>query len=415
MATSAAELFASLLGGAGSKSGSYNDIIAQNDPYSQYGDAIGAFGYTPYKRGDENTAIGIALGQALVKGLLKGAGQRYAANQRRGLFSLIPQSTDPAALVKPEGLDQDVFDAFRLQAQSDKLTRDLKRADAIDAAQLDSVKETRPFRQEAMSKYADVLNMEQGPDGKYSALLPTPSTSQPGAVSDSREARIAALEQNGYLRSEAIDLVDKEYSRTQDTQDRQDDLIKEAYDRVMKSPEGAAFSEIKTNYQNIRDLVKRDDRAASIGIIYNLAKIYDPGGRVTDGDYELNAKAQSALDQAYGNWRALVTGDGVLQPAAKQNILEIATTATNNAGKAFQDVRTLQYDTYGKRGIDTSLIGAPEFSTFEPFTVPGFQAAPKSESSLLEQARSSTGFSDDELLAQLKILKRLKAGSNNGS
>lgn len=177
-------------------------LIDATDPYATPRDIIGGFQYRPQKAGDETTAIGVGLGQAILSGILKGKSRQHSRDQVRGLASIMRGlREDPENVLRPEGLEDDIFGAYQTQAIQDKLDREIaQRA------------EERELKDKMQLKLFDVIGAGiqnnpllakkflQDPNALLDSLSGEEGTSTPGLFEE-REA------------SPAFDLLEEEEER----------------------------------------------------------------------------------------------------------------------------------------------------------------------------------------------------------
>lgn len=124
------------------------------------------------------------------------------------------------------------------------------------------------------------------------------------------------------------------------------------------------YQEIYTQNNNISSLLKLGTGQADLSAIYAMAKMQDPGGRVTDGDY--NAVMQSPNISAYVKnmlTRAVTEGGPVFGPPdskSRTDFLNTARVRFENAKTVFQPQAQAFYDSQVKyNGLDPQGFFTP--------------------------------------------------------
>jgi len=300
--------------------------IAESDPYAQWGQ-VPELGSQLVLQGAASGAYSpkeILIGGLLTglgQGLFSGASKSYQSRAKEAYDTALGASLAGQDLDRPAVLDQDVFDLAKKQGLLFKLQKGAAREKAAQDLQT-----------AGMEAY---LKSQMGKKGEFSAY-------------DNMEANDAA----SFLDPRKKAVLDYEGK---------------IYDRITKSPTYVQFSDIDKNFQALKALAPLDNRAASVGMISSLARIWDPEGTVREGEYRLNAAAQSALDDIYGGWREVVEGKGRLSPQAKNDIIQAAGAKYNEFGKAYEAEREAQYQALEKLGGSRANIPTFDFEPFEGF------------------------------------------------
>lgn len=143
-------------------------------------------------------------------------------------------------------------------------------------------------------------------------------------------------------------------------------LESDTYTRIKGLPSATQFADIDANFRTLKALAKQDSRPASVGMIASLARIWDPMGTVREGEYALNAQAQSALDSLVGDWRQIVLGKGKLSTGAKKAIITAAAQKYNEFGAKYGAEQGALYDALKAQGGNPANVPS---STYTPFDV----------------------------------------------
>lgn len=134
------------------------------------------------------------------------------------------------------------------------------------------------------------------------------------------------------------------------------DLRKE----VTSQPETKAFVEVESGYHNLANAP--DNATGDVARIYALAKMNDPGGKVTDSDYQAAKQGQGPMArfQAYINE---VEGQGFLSPQTRANMKAAAEMIYQKRRADYDSVAKRFTKITKKRGLDPEDViirGAPE-------------------------------------------------------
>jgi hypothetical protein len=186
-------------------------------------------------------------------------------------------------------------------------------------------------------------------------------------------------------KAEAIRLRDKTEADKIRTEDKTTEIEDKTYNRITKIPAYSTYSDIETNFKTLLSLKDQNSRPASVGMIASLARIWDPASTVREGEFALNANAQSALDNIYGDWREIVLGEGRLGDAAKESIIKAAAAKRNDFGKVYQDQTEGLLKSMEKLGGKRENIPVLRY---EPYVLPTVSDAPIVKTSIGDVAAS---------------------------
>lgn len=267
-------------------------------------------------RDRRESLIAAALG-GLTSGLFGGLAENDVREQNDLYKQVLAEALAGNATTRPDDLDANLF------------------KQATDTAELFKVKRMLESEQAKQSLKAEVLKarlLEQAKEeGKLGAY---------GGGSDDRNL---------------LNPIAKEIRNIEN----------EGYERIIGQSPYKDFLSIRSSFNKLKGLAKEDSRPASIGMIYNLSKIWDPDGRVTDGDYKLNADAQSALDNAYGDWKSIVMGKGKLSAEAKKKILDAANVAYADAGDVYTSTRDDIFAWVDSNRGNSKNLPVPNYEPFD--------------------------------------------------
>lgn len=248
------------------------------------------------------TTFGVSAGQAFLGAALQGLGQNWEAEQMNKATAILPQLYEnPASVALPEGMASGAFEKMRLAAERQKIIRDAEQQSAIQ----------RLFGELQMKKFEKALDLEMDP-------------------------KIKGAEKKAELEALGVDNPDLPANKA--AKERQG-LEKEFYDRIVKLPQYAQFSDIETNFNALTDLAKQDSKAADIGLISTIARIRDPQSTVREGEFNINADTQSWLNKVAGNWESVVTGKSRLKGIDKARLISSVVPKYNETGASYAKER----------------------------------------------------------------------------
>lgn len=127
------------------------------------------------------------------------------------------------------------------------------------------------------------------------------------------------------------------------------DLRKE----VTSLPETKAFGEVEANFHQLTNAAKTP--TGDVSRIYALAKIYDPGGRVTQGDYDAAKQGQGPMAR-FSAYISEMEGQGFLSEQTRQNMEVEARNAFEKRKKDYEAVASKFTTIARKKGLDPSDV-----------------------------------------------------------
>lgn len=147
---------------------------------------------------------------------------------------------------------------------------------------------------------------------------------------------------------------------------RLSELENTTYNRITGAPVTKSYQDIEANFNSLQALAKEDSKTATVGMINALARIWDPGVSVREGDIKINADAQSVLDQTLGDWRGYLTGKSQLSAETKQRMISAAARKYNEFGKQYDAERGLLLDALKRQGGNPENVPTRGFNPYEP-------------------------------------------------
>lgn len=152
-------------------------------------------------------------------------------------------------------------------------------------------------------------------------------------------------------------------------------------------PETKALVDTEANYHQLVNAA--DDPTGDVARIYALAKIFDPGGRVTEGDYQAAKQGQGPMArfQAYINE---VEGQGFLSPSTRANMRATAEMLYKKRQADYSSAAGKFSTIAKKRGLDPEdvVIRAPAGAA-QPggFDLGGKSSLPTDKAARLQELR----------------------------
>lgn len=139
------------------------------------------------------------------------------------------------------------------------------------------------------------------------------------------------------------------YGKTKPEKDTSFDDASKIRRELSGLPETEALGEVEAGYTQLHGA--KDTPTGDVARIYALAKIFDPGGRVTQGDYDAAKQGQGPMArfQAYINE---VEGNGFLSPQTRANMLAEAQAAYDKRKKDYGERAATFSRIAKKRGLD---------------------------------------------------------------
>jgi hypothetical protein len=119
------------------------------------------------------------------------------------------------------------------------------------------------------------------------------------------------------------------------------------------------YSDSMTAYNNVRDAMKSDNQSADLRAIYALAKLYDPGSVVREGELRLTQGASSLAERMAGLYNALSGSGGRLTPSQRADIMAEAYGAARQQYESMNVKNRDAADRAQRLGIDPSNVTVP--------------------------------------------------------
>jgi hypothetical protein len=167
------------------------------------------------------------------------------------------------------------------------------------------------------------------------------------------------------------------------------DLRKE----VTSLPETKAFQEVEANFHQLANAANTP--TGDVSRIYALAKIYDPGGRVTQGDYDAAKQGQGPMAR-FQAYISEVEGNGFLSEQTRANMMAEAKTAFEKRKQDYSSVAARFTTIAKKRRLDPADVvirGQPEAPP-QPAGPPvpgGSGLTPEQRKKRMEEIRAKLG------------------------
>lgn len=370
------------------------ELIAKENPYYQFVAPAQAFSQgalNAQTTGENpraemwNKAIAASLG-GLLGGGLQGLGNNYQnvltdRYQRALGASLLGQ--EPSA----EGLPPGLFGAAKRGGTLFKAVRGAGNLELADKANAEVELQDRLIDVAARKRIEEIYaedeayrNTRGAPAGAAPTkvvkpgLLPVAT----GADGTTVVAEVPVVEDAAPPPSAALALPEgnpnnpyykDELEKTKYLRDQILKLEGDTYSRIKGLPSATQFADIDANFRTLQALSKQDSRPASVGMIASLARIWDPMGTVREGEYALNAQAQSALDSLVGDWREIVMGKGRLSIGAKKAIITAAAQKYNEFGAKYAAEQSDLYNALKSQGGNPANVPTSKYSPFDVNTL----------------------------------------------
>lgn len=295
--------------------------------------------YNPYGKPGAN--FGIALGQALLSGLLG-----YQAKKQATEESL--QATDLATqlIAKPAAERATFLNALQ---QQDVPTNVMSRLTDISPILLQSELAAKAEQATARKKLEQDIALEyvkqtgQLPAG-FESLQPltTPTTTAGEIPLTPKEQR----EINVFKRKETIS---QEMKKPQ----RDLDIAKEVQStrRTLEDdPITKAYAEGKAALRSARELAQKDSVTATIALKKIAERGFNPGNQVTMQELRAYESVMPILDR-YKTWiESKTTGASDLTPQARAELVDAVETVVNNLGRSYNEKVQTNFDFVKKQG-----------------------------------------------------------------
>lgn len=253
-------------------------------------------------------SFGATAAQSFLGTALQMLGQKSESDQLLKAAAVLPQlQRDPVSVGVPEGVDPGAFAALKMSAIKDMFDR----GEAVD-------KLKQQFILSRLGKQDDIA-LEVAAAGPLE-----------------KAKKLAEMEAiNSLPGGAAANPSSPQYKVNQDKQA----LEKDFYNRITSLPQYKLLADVDSNFRALKDLAKQDSKAADIGLISTIARIRDPNSTVREGEFQINSDVQSLLDAQVGNWRAVVSGQSRLDPAAKAKLIASVVPKYNELGQSYVEAR----------------------------------------------------------------------------
>lgn len=125
-------------------------------------------------------------------------------------------------------------------------------------------------------------------------------------------------------------------------------------------PEVKNYKQALPAYSSIVDAANRNTPQADINLVYGIAKLYDPGSVVREGEYNTVANSPNIPDRIKG-YAQYLAGGGKLTPEVKKQILQEATGRIGSYENEYVASRNNYADIAQRSGADSSLLFPSSF------------------------------------------------------
>ena len=402
MSPSDLSLIAQALAGA-------NQDLTQNNPFSGFGSFLDNLGQQEIKAapnyGTKDAAI-TALVTGLLGGVDTGLGNIFADEHKNDALNVLGNALAGQSVDRPYGMSPSVFTNLNNSASIFKLNQVLENQQVQNQIDLQTdakLKEKvidgfadNPYKGQKLLEAYKTLKNPNNTASVFSSDAPKKVVEVPAentiplslmdnetynALSDGATVPTQSSDKvqlNNQIQSLGVNPVDDTarydalLAKTGGDRKLADQLFvpsqklnEDAYNKIVNLPQYKNLSDIQSNFKSLISLAQEDTRPASIGMISSIARIWDPGGTVREGEYKLNSEAQSALDSIYGDWRSIVMGKGKLSPEAKGNLIAAASQKYNAFGQDLEDQKNIIYQDLEAKGGSRKAVPILPFSPYE--------------------------------------------------
>lgn len=108
---------------------------------------------------------------------------------------------------------------------------------------------------------------------------------------------------------------------------------------IRSTPQFKAWSDVQPVLETMRDAVNRDTKASDLNLVYGMAKIFDPGSVVREGEQILVNNTASLPDWLVGRINS-VNGGARLTAETRANLMSEAESRAKAYGDAWRQART---------------------------------------------------------------------------
>lgn len=123
------------------------------------------------------------------------------------------------------------------------------------------------------------------------------------------------------------------------------------------------FDEVAAFHSQIQESLSSNTRAAEIASVYNLFKILDPGGRVTQNEVITIDEVPSAAQRFVGVYNNLIKGKARLTPEIREQIRAVAENAYQKQKTRFDSFASGYKKIAKEQGLDPNNIILPRGSS----------------------------------------------------
>lgn len=319
----------------------FEKLIAQSDPYSPYQGVANAINFTPTRRGQETTAIGVGLGKALIAGLLKGKSKSHRLEQT-GLLNDLYRSGSLDTEI--EGLDPIISGGVRRQALADELERKVERRDAL-------------------SLKLDMMNLEETGQlpGSAATILPSALTS---------ERRSSSLKSPKVQRE--LDKIEREKTKQKEDTSKvrfdQEQKLKADFTKISTAPKGGYIKRVE-DFEAALEAYKDTGGTSDYELIRRGAQAIEQGLAVRQDDERSIQSAASLFGLTAAKIRQLAEGGTSLDPKVRKGILRQISRAIVSAGENYDIGRASILDSVEAYDLGADRVvpfGASSISPYAP-------------------------------------------------
>lgn len=197
------------------------------------------------------------------------------------------------------------------------------------------------------------------------------STGQTAGEIQGKNANLPALANV----EQTISFIREQAKQAAEGNGKQFDRERKLSDDVRATPQFKQWSDVAPIITGMRDAAQRGTRASDLNLVYGLAKIFDPGSVVREGEMIMVRNAGALPDQLLGYINSLNGGSG-LTPATRKAVMAEAEGRAQGYSNAWEAVRSQTERTAQEFNLNPKNV-IPDVLKYEPP-----QAAPKIQSPL---------------------------------
>jgi len=295
--------------------------------------------YNPYGKPGAN--FGIALGQALLSGLLGYQAKKQATEESIQASDLATQ------LIAKPAAERATF--LKALQQQDTPTNVMSRLTDISPILLQSELAAKAEQAAARKKLEQDIALEyvkqtgQLPTG-FESLQPlaTPTTTAgeiPLTPKEQREINVYKAKETA---AEEIKKPQRQFERAKEVQSTRRTLEDD--------PITKAYAEGKAALRSARELAQKDSVTATIALKKIAERGFNPGNQVTMQELRAYESVMPILDR-YRTWiESKATGASDLTPTARAELVDAVETVVNNLGRSYNEKVQTNFDFVKKQG-----------------------------------------------------------------